>query len=135
MKELIGVMTKDKFLKTLPFICFQDTSFDPDRWHEKNPLWGQCVVAALLVQDIFGGNLVCVWIPSGIHFLNEISLNNNGHWVWVDSTQDQFGDDIPHFSFHFHVQRDLLLGDDDTRERYELLKSRFIERCVSHGRL
>jgi len=133
--ELTGVMTINEFYKLIPSLCRCDTSFDPDEWHNRNPLWGHCAVVVLLAQDIFDGNLVCLCIPSGVHFLNEIFLDDNGYRVWVDFTQDQFGDDIPVFSSSLHVERGLLFGDGDTRERYELLKSRFIARCVSCGRL
>lgn len=33
------------------------TSFDPERWTPENPSWGQCAVTALVINDLFGGEL------------------------------------------------------------------------------
>ncbi|RQH14811.1 hypothetical protein [Bradyrhizobium sp. RP6] len=63
-------------------------SFDPDdiqrtlrkawslstarQWTANNPAAGQCNVTALLVQELFGGDLLKTPLPAGDHFYNRI---------------------------------------------------------------
>jgi hypothetical protein len=63
-------------------------SFDPDdvqrtlcrawspatarQWTASNPAVGQCNVTALLVQELFGGDLLKTPLPAGDHFYNRI---------------------------------------------------------------
>ena len=63
-------------------------SFDPDdvqrtlrkawslstarQWTAINPAAGQCNVTALLVQELFGGDLLKTPLPAGDHFYNRI---------------------------------------------------------------
>ena len=64
-------------------------SFDPDavqnalsrawslstasQWTADNPAAGQCNVTALLVQELFGGDLLKTPLPAGDHFYNRIA--------------------------------------------------------------
>ena len=59
-------------------------------WQPDNPAWGQCDITALVVNDLFGGELVC----------GEVYLNgeqHNYHWwnrlpsgLELDLTREQF---------------------------------------------
>ncbi len=58
------------------------------QWTAENPAAGQCNVTALLVHDLFGGELLKTPLPEGDHFYNRI----NGHRY--DFTQSQFSQPI-----------------------------------------
>ncbi|WP_349630876.1 YunG family protein [Bradyrhizobium manausense] len=63
-------------------------SFDPDaiqtalfrawslstasQWTADNPAAGQCNVTALLIHELFGGDLLKTLLPAGDHFYNQI---------------------------------------------------------------
>ena len=47
-----------------------DTSFAPADWSPDNPAFGQCAVTALIVQDLFGGELLRACIAGGSHYWN-----------------------------------------------------------------
>jgi hypothetical protein len=42
------------------------------QWSEQRPAAGQCNVTALLVHDLFGGELLKTGLPGGDHFYNRI---------------------------------------------------------------
>src|SRR5215510_1420343 len=54
------------------------------QWTKENPAAGQCNVTALLVHELFGGELLKTRLPEGDHFYNWIS----GHRY--DFTESQF---------------------------------------------
>jgi hypothetical protein len=54
------------------------------QWTEKNPAAGQCNVTALLVHELFGGELLKTPLPEGDHFYNRID------GVRFDFTKSQF---------------------------------------------
>ena len=54
------------------------------QWTEENPAAGQCNVTALLVHELFGGELLKTPLPAGDHFYNRI----NGRRY--DFTESQF---------------------------------------------
>ncbi|MGH3742542.1 MAG: YunG family protein [Micromonosporaceae bacterium] len=67
---------------------------DLDRagWSPENPAWGHCDVTAVLVNDVFGGELVCgeVWVGDeqhGYHWWNRLPSG-----VEIDLTREQFRD-------------------------------------------
>ena len=59
-------------------------------WTAQNPSWGQCDITALVINDLFGGDLMC----------GEVELNGeqqNFHWwnrrpsgIALDLTREQF---------------------------------------------
>jgi hypothetical protein len=64
------------------------------KWTSANPAKGQCSVTALVIQDIYGGELVKTRTPEGWHFYNIIDNKR------LDFTNSQFAgeltyDDIP----------------------------------------
>ena len=58
-------------------------------WTPQNPAKGQCSVTSLVVQDIFGGEILSIRTPGGTHFYNKI---NGVRW---DLTVSQFAAPIP----------------------------------------
>ncbi|MFI6044107.1 hypothetical protein ACIA8C_20930 [Nocardia sp. NPDC051321] len=61
-------------------------------WRPENPAWGQCDITALIVNDIFGGDLIVgeVWSGAeqhGFHWWNRLTTG-----VELDLTRSQFRD-------------------------------------------
>ncbi|MEV7420023.1 hypothetical protein [Streptomyces sp. NPDC089919] len=59
-------------------------------WEPDNPSWGHCDVTALLVHDLFGGDLVCGEVhcdgrAEGYHYWNRLPGG-----VELDLTREQF---------------------------------------------
>ena len=42
------------------------------KWTPENPAKGQCSVTSLVVQDLFGGEILKTQVPGGTHFYNRI---------------------------------------------------------------
>jgi len=63
---------------------------DQPEWHPENPAWGHCDITALLVNDIFGGDLLVAEVhvdgaQRGFHWWNRLSSG-----VDLDLTREQF---------------------------------------------
>lgn len=106
----------------------RDTAFDKNDWSLGNPARGQCVVSSLVVQDYLGGELMRCAVDSETlhetHYFNQLSDG-----TIVDTTEKQYTEpvsmEIKPVSYEGYVSiREKRLSDDDTRRRYELLKSR-----------
>lgn len=108
----------------------EDTCYPPLRkkWIEnpKTPEIGQCAVTALLVQDLFGG--IIVKNNKLHHYFNfDIMMSEI-----TDITQFQFSDDelkgeidaSGDIKFDVFINREDLLQNNDTKERYLLLRKR-----------
>jgi hypothetical protein len=54
------------------------------QWTAENPAAGQCNVTALLVHELFGGDLLKTRLPEGDHFYNRIGGRR------YDFTESQF---------------------------------------------
>jgi hypothetical protein len=54
------------------------------KWREDNPACGQCSVTALVVQDVFGGEILTTRIGGAWHFYNQIDGSR------FDLTESQF---------------------------------------------
>lgn len=95
----------------------RETSYWPETWTSGNPAHGQCAITALVVQDHFGGDIWRGWVGTDTHYWNHIDGRT------VDLTLEQFPAgsevrrDVP-------VHRDVILRNEDTRRRYELLSER-----------
>lgn len=81
------------------------------------PSAGQCAVTALIVQDLFGGELLRVVNLGTSHYWNRV------HGFDVDLTRDQFPVWAPDGE---PVVRDrsYVLANSDTARRYDLLRGR-----------
>ncbi len=94
-------------------------------WSALNPSLGQCAVTALLVQDLWGGQLIrTVVAGQGSHYYNRLPDGQE-----IDLTRNQFppGTVIPPGE---PVDRAYVLDSEGavrarTAERYRVLKARF----------
>ena len=73
----------------LPLLWDAETSSDPENWKRNKAAWGQCAVTALLVQDLFGGELrrVVATLPDGREISHYFNGLDNG---MLDLTRTQF---------------------------------------------
>jgi hypothetical protein len=86
-------------------------------WSPLDPARGQCAVTALVVQDLFGGDLRRGVVEGDSHYWNVLPDGTE-----LDLTREQFSDFRP-----ISVEprsRDYVLSYPDTRLRYERLRSR-----------
>ena len=91
-----------------------------NKWTEQNPATGQCLVTALAVQDEYGGDIYDCKVGHSRHFYNVINDEI------VDLTFNQFpeGSEIKDKRKRDRKQ---LLANKETKQRYELLKSKMGE--------
>ncbi|PHA02285.1 hypothetical protein COE51_03290 [Bacillus pseudomycoides] len=55
-------------------VLFQSWSIETSsKWTLDNPAKGQCGVTALVIYDLFGGEIVKTKVPEGWHFYNRIN--------------------------------------------------------------
>ena len=87
-----------------------------DVWSVDNPSLGQCAITALIVNEEFGGDIMRCMSPTGSHYYNLIDGKI------VDLTKDQFLGQEPEYAFGAVRTREYLLGNEDTKNRYQLLK-------------
>lgn len=80
---------------------------------EQNPARGQCSVTALVICDVFGGQILKTRVGSNFHFYNEIGSRR------VDLTSSQFEDQIKYDDLP--ASRDDALSDT-TVEQYLALR-------------
>jgi hypothetical protein len=91
-------------------------------WSADCPSAGQCAVTALVVQDYLGGDLLRAVVCGESHYWNRLpSL------LELDLTADQFATYQVDGSMAVR-SRDYVLGFPETRQRYELLRSRVASR-------
>lgn len=104
----------------------KDTCWHKPDFYPKNPSGGQCFVTAMVVQDIFGGEIIQGTV-------RQIDGKMNHYWnklpngQEIDLTSDQFveGDGI-----HRHpiaIQSNKIVNPNRRCKRYLLLKKRLIE--------
>lgn len=111
----------------------KDTSADPEEWSETNSTYGQCAVAALVVQGFFGGEILRAEIPEkwqdaigfSTHYWNRIAGRD------VDFTREQFPPQFPYDDLiseqlgHIKmVDREDMLSDEDVAARYRTIMKR-----------
>lgn len=126
MRYLISL---DQFSLTLPTVCRMDTAAAGGQgWVPENPLWGHCAVAALLVQALYGGDLLRVslleteFAASQSHYFNLLPQG-----TWYDATEGQFAGRLQTKSLRASLRdRAYVIGGADTASRYALLKFRFL---------
>ena len=108
-----------------------DTCFNSNKWTEDNAARGQCTVSSLVVQDYFGGELLRYQVNEGD--LNEkhyCNILDDG--TIIDTTGSQYKNPVNlrvkpvDLVGKFTSVRNRCLSDEDTRQRYELLKSRVV---------
>lgn len=105
----------------------RDTSSTPKEWVETNSVIGHCAVVALIVQDIYGGELLRASLEE-----TEFAYGKSHYWnllpdgTEVDFTEMQFEGKKPLLVGEIRT-RDYVLSNEQTRQRYEAFKGRLIE--------
>lgn len=100
-----------------------DTSAD-ENWTPENPELGQCAVTALILQDIFGGELLRTVANGESHYYNSIDGQI------VDLTRAQFDEPLE-LEEPVERERGYVLSFPITASRYERLLSRLVEQQLS----
>jgi hypothetical protein len=87
-----------------------------DTWTAANPARGQCNVTALLVEELFGGEILKTPLPDGDHFYNRIDGQR------IDLTASQLEAPIAYADLPSSRQEAL---SGTTSAKYEALKAAF----------
>lgn len=93
-----------------------------EEWSTDNPSLGQCAITALIVNDMYGGKIMRCMTSTGSHYFNEINGNR------LDFTVEQFYGEVPQYEDAQERTREYLLGNEDTKKRYEELLSEVVYR-------
>ncbi|MEK9159059.1 MAG: hypothetical protein AAB673_03590 [Patescibacteria group bacterium] len=121
--------TVEELRYLLRLIVDAQTSHAPEQWKPENPFRGHCIVVSLIVQDFFGGDLLCASLQ-GLRFEGSVILAGCHCWnhlpdgAEVDLTIEQFGEAKLDFPPPERRYRNYLLSMEYTKTRYELLRSR-----------
>ena len=108
-----------EYLKTLLLMSWDKETCSPslkDEWGEDNPYIGQCAITALIVNDFYGGKIMRCMSSTGSHYYNLIDGRI------VDLTVSQFLGEIPDYVNGEERTREYLLENNDTRNRYNMLR-------------
>jgi hypothetical protein len=97
-----------------------ETSANPEHWASERPSCGQCAVTALIIQDLFGGDLLRCKVEETSHYWNRLPSRQE-----IDLTRDQFGSSFLPQNVELR-SRDYVLSFPDTRKRYEILKDNLL---------
>ena len=111
-------MKLDKLEKILINIYSKETCY-PDckeQWNIDNKTLGHCAIVALLINDYFGGDICKIKVNGISHYFNIINDKI------IDFTSNQFKVEKIDYSNYVIKTRDEVLNNEDTNERYQLLK-------------
>jgi len=102
----------------------KDTAYwkDAEGWTKENPALGQCAITALLFNELYGGK-----IYSGVSDTGIVHYWNRKFGIKRDFTKQQFPRKM-RFTNVKRWTREELLASGNVAERYEMLKSRVIEK-------
>lgn len=94
-----------------------------DEWKKENPTIGQCAVTALVINELYGGQIV--YNEEYNHFWNILPSGQE-----IDLTKDQFGEGITILEARV-VERNEILNTKSakrakTANRYENLKTKVL---------
>ena len=97
-----------------------------DKWSEDNKTLGQCSITSFLVQDIFGGEVYGINLPSG-----DIHCYNVTQSVSFDLTSEQFkGQELSYENNPLQHREDSThFAKEEKRLRYEYLKAELKKYC------
>jgi hypothetical protein len=104
--------------RLLPILRQCWSSETSGQWLLENPARGQCNVTSLVVQDLFGGEILKTEAPGGWHFYNRVD------GARYDLTASQFAAPIPYADVA-SSRAEALAGTKV--ERYATLKARIDE--------
>lgn len=120
------MISKEQFQEVVVKSGSKETSSNPERWVEDNPILGHCAVVALLAQDIWGGELLRASLEG-----TEFAYGRSHYWnllpdgLEIDFTESQFEGRRPNLIGEVRT-REYLLSNEQTKFRYELLKKTFL---------
>ena len=131
--EVIMMDSREFFGKILVKVFSADTSFDSKGWSPKNPTYGHCAVATLVIDDFCNAKdkkIAKIKVNGVSHYFNVIDGNV------VDMTAEQFGlENALNYSEMEFSTREYLLSNENTLKRYKTLKKRFedfyYDKCYS----
>lgn len=115
----MNTTTLDDLRQRLAACWDAETSASPEEWSEVNPSRGQCAITAMIVQDIFGGDLLRTTVNGESHYYNRLP----GGEV-IDLTFDQFPDGSAYDAEPIVRDRDYVGSSESTMRRYTLLTQR-----------
>jgi hypothetical protein len=107
------------------------TAFSAEEWSPQNPARGQCVVTALVIQDIFGGELQKLKTrfkdKSESHYRNILPDDTT-----VDATRSQYPPEqlftVSTINFNGYPSlREKLFSEANTESRYKLLRTHVLK--------
>lgn len=107
-------------LKNLLAKCYTEDLCYPRvaaQWNENNPCLGMCAITALVVNDLYGGEIGKIHVDSASHYFNIIDERI------VDLTASQFEQSISYSDYEL-VDRNIMVSDTSTKLRYGALKDR-----------
>lgn len=110
---------RDRLAAALSYSWSLKTS---EQWTPRNPARGQCNVTALLLNELFGGEILKTRLPEGDHFYNRIEGER------VDLTDSQFAAP-PNYLDVVSNRSEALAGTFVSN--YEALRATFIARFKS----
>lgn len=118
-------ITLEDFKKILPLICTKETTFPRARknWTQDNSLCGQCTVASLLAQNLFGGELIRASLKDNPNFkhMRYHYWNRLPDGIEIDFTREQFGNKYPEVLIGEVRKRKQVLRIESVEERYKQL--------------
>ena len=123
-RSLLTEMESTNLRARLEVAWCAETSVDPGMWAPTYASQGQCLVTALLLQRILGGELLGGTINGISHYWNRLSMPG-GEFLEVDLTRDQFTVEGLTPRDVKVVERHHLMADPDVERRYALLAYRY----------
>lgn len=120
--EFPGINTPQELYAALMKVWCKETCSPSlrDKWSPDNKSVGQCAITALLVQDIFGGEVYGIALPNGaMHCYNEVAGR------CIDLASEQFGEKAAKLRYDksHRIDRAVQLADGVKLRRYMLLRS------------
>lgn len=105
-------------------------------WSVENPARGQCVPSSLVVQDYLGGDIVRYKVTGdSIDETHYFNILEDG--TVIDTTGSQYKQPVSMEPYpvdlaknNFSSMRERCLADEETKERYEILKSRVAAKLI-----
>lgn len=122
----------DKVIAAIEQSWSRYTAFDTDEWTEDNPARGQCVVSALVIQDLLGGELQKTKVNYGgtieSHYRNILPDGR-----MIDATRSQYPIDQTFEVTPIDIKgasslRAKLFAEANTEKRYKLLRTNVLVR-------
>ena len=94
-------------------LCYPKVS---QNWSANNKFYGMCAITALILNDYFSGKLGKIYVEDISHYFNIINDKV------VDFTSSQFRYEVNYSNYEL-VDRHIMLQNENTKLRYQMLKS------------